>query len=255
MDRTRIPDATWGVLWDILYWTPGIWKNEPGRERLFVEAVVWVARTGVAWADLPPALGHGNTVQRRFRRWTELGIWQRIFDALRPDGIGATVSVDATICKAHRAASGARGGAAQALGVSRGGITTKIHAAVDGDGRVLRVVPTGGNAADCTTFFDATCGLRPAAVLADRGYDSNKIRDWLAENGIEAVIPSKKTRTVQIPHEREKYKLRHVVENVFGRFKDFCRITLRRDKTVASYMGFVFLVATLINVNGFRFCP
>ena len=254
MDRTGIPDATWCVLWDILYWTPGIWKNDPDRERRFVEAVVFVSRTGVAWADLPATLGLGGTVHRRFRRWSELGVWQRVFDALRPGGDGAVVSVDATICKAHRAACGARGGSDQALGVSRGGLTTKIHAAVDGDGRILRLVPTGGNAADCTTFFDATHGLRPSAVLADRGYDSNKIRDWLEENGIVAVIPSKKTRNVQIPHDRELYKQRHVVENFFGRLKDFCRITLRRDKTVSCYMGFVLLVATLINVNGFRLC-
>ena len=204
MDRTGIPDATWRVLWDILYWTPGIWKNDPDRERRFVEAVVWVSRTGVAWADLPAALG--------------------------------------------------RGGSDQALGVSRGGLTTKIHAAVDDDGRILRLVPTGGNVADCSTFFDATYGLRPSVVLADRGYDSNNIRAWLEERKIVAVIPSKKNRTVHIPHDAELYKKRHVVENFFGRLKDFCRVTLRRDKTVTSYMGFVLLVATLVNVNGFRLC-
>ena len=45
MDLTGIPDATWRVLWDTLYWTPGIWKNDPDRERRSVKAVVWVSRT------------------------------------------------------------------------------------------------------------------------------------------------------------------------------------------------------------------
>ncbi len=64
--------------------------------------------------------GLSDKVGRRFRRWSELGVWQRVFDALHPDGDGAVVSVDATICKAHRAACGARGGSDEALGVSRG---------------------------------------------------------------------------------------------------------------------------------------
>ena len=77
-----------------------------GRDnRLFVNAVLYRVRTGVAWRDLPERFGPWNTVARRFRRWAQAGVWEALFQAVQePDY--AWVLVDSTTVKAHRAASG-----------------------------------------------------------------------------------------------------------------------------------------------------
>ena len=77
-----------------------------GRDnRLFVNAVLYRVRTGVAWRDLPERFGPWNTVARRFRRWAQTGVWETLFQAVQePDY--AWVLVDSTTAKAHKAAAG-----------------------------------------------------------------------------------------------------------------------------------------------------
>ena len=74
-------------------------------------------------------------------------------------------------------------------------------------------------------------------LIGDRGYDTDEVRDWCVEHDVEAVIPSKRNRKVPIPHDREVYKRRHKVENLFCRIKDYGRIVLRKCKTSRSYAG------------------
>ncbi len=93
---------------------------------------------------------------------------------------------------------------------------------------------------------------QPERLIADRGYDTNAIRAWCAERGIEVVIPAKRSRKVAIPHDRERYRTRHRIENLFGRMKDATRIILRKDKTSRSYAGFVSLALAIINC---QLCP
>lgn len=89
-------------------------KTDPGRTggdgRLFLEAVLWIARTGSPWRDLPPALGNWNTVFKRFRDWAKADVFQRIFDALSEDPDMEFAMVDGTIVKVHRHGQGAKGG-------------------------------------------------------------------------------------------------------------------------------------------------
>ena len=89
-------------------------RGDPGRSggdnRRFVEAVLWIARTGSPWRDLPPALGHWNSVFTRFRDWAKGGVWKRLFDAVSDDPDMEYAMVDATIVKVHRHGQGAKGG-------------------------------------------------------------------------------------------------------------------------------------------------
>jgi putative transposase len=78
--------------------------------RLFVDAVLWVARTGAPWRDLPPEFGHWDTVWRRFGRWSKAGVWQRLFATLADDPDFEHVIPDAPIVRAHQHAAGAKGG-------------------------------------------------------------------------------------------------------------------------------------------------
>ncbi len=252
MSRHHLHDTTWASLHARLRTIPGIWKRDPEALRRFVEAVVYILRTGVAWEDLPERFGKPNSAHRRFRRWAQQGIWDELFvDGVPADAL-ETVMLDATICKAQRFASGARGGDEEALGRSRGGLTTKIHAVVDGLGRPLCFLLTPGQAADCRHGLALLEGRVVERLIGDRAYDTDEIRDWCAEYGAEAAIPSKRNRKVPIPHDRQTYKRRHKVENLFGRIKDFTRIILRKCKTARSYASFVSLAFTLVNI---QLCP
>ena len=249
MPRHRLRDAAWASLHAKLVTIPGIWKADVAALRRFVEAVAYVLRTGTAWEDLPAAFGEPGTAYRRFRRWACKGIWDELFLEGIPTDALATVMLDSTACKAQRFASGARGGGEEALGRSRGGPTTKTHAVVDGLGRPLCFLLTPGQAADCRQASSLLEGLAFERLIGDRGYDTDTIRAWCAERGIEAVIPSKRSRKVPIAHDHEAYKTRHKVENLFCRIKDLTRITLRKCKTSRSYAGFVSLAFALTNIQ------
>ena len=89
-------------------------KSDPGRSgtdnRMFIEGVLWIARTGSPWRDLPPEFGKWNTVFRRSRDWVKADVFRRIFEALSDDPDMEYAMVDATIVKVHRHGQGAKGG-------------------------------------------------------------------------------------------------------------------------------------------------
>ena len=88
--------------------------TDPGRTggnaRLFFEAVLWIARTGSPWRDLPEAFGKWNTVFKRFRHWVKGDVFKRIFDALSGDPDLEYAMIDGSIIKVHRHGQGAKGG-------------------------------------------------------------------------------------------------------------------------------------------------
>ena len=252
MPRHRLRDAGWALLHAKLAAIPSIWTRDVERLRQFIEAVAQVLRTGVAGEDLPERLGKPNSLYRRFRRWSQQGIWDALFESGIPEDELETVMVDATITKAQRFASGARGSGEEDLGRSRGGPATKIHVLVDRRGRPLCYRLTPGQAADCRHARALLEGVAFAWLIGERAYDTDAIRAWCAEHGIEVVIPSKRNRKVPIPHDRVRYRTRHRIENLFCRVTDYTRIVLRKDKTSRSYAGFVSLAFALIHI---QLCP
>ena len=83
-------------------------------------------------------------------------------------------------------------------------------------------------------------------LLADKAYDTNKLRARLAQDGIEAVIPSVARRKPLIPHDREAYRQRNLIERMFVRLKDFRRIATRYDKLARNFLAAIVLVAAII---------
>jgi transposase len=82
-----------------------------GRDnRMFVEGVLWIMRTGSPWRDLPEAFGEWNSVCRRFSRWSQKGVWQRIFEAMSDVQDFEYLIIDSTIVRAHQHASGVKRG-------------------------------------------------------------------------------------------------------------------------------------------------
>ena len=196
MPRHRLRDAVWASIHATTAAIPGIWKSDAERSRRFVEAVVHVLRTGVAWEDLPERFGKPDSVYRRYRRWAVAGIWDVLFTAGVPEDALETVMIDATITKAQRFASGARGSGEEDLGRSRGGLTTKIHVLIDERGQPLCFLLTPGQAADCPRAETLLDGIALQRLIGDRGYDTDAMRAWCAERGIEVLIPSKRNRKV-----------------------------------------------------------
>ena len=85
-----------------------------------------------------------------------------------------------------------------------------------------------------------------AELVADKGYDSNDLRQWLAERGTKAVIPPKRHRRVQLECDAAIYKQRNVIERMFCRFKDWRRVATRFDRNVKTFMATIAIAATVI---------
>ncbi len=229
MTRTGLDDAQWTSLMLVMQPIPRAWRRDEAALRRFVEAALWVCRTGAPWRDLPDALGCWASIYHRWRRW-----WELVFEALRPslpaDGL---LLLDSTTCKAHRAASGAARStaAAEALGRSRGGLCSKLHACVDGAGRVLRLIASPGQHSDLRYATALASGIPACNAALDRGYISAPLRAAYAANGCTVHAPPRKGMIDPPAWEPALYARRHHVENLFARMKDQGRIALRRDKT------------------------
>ena len=109
-ERFVINDRSWAAIEPLV---PGTSRDRgvtAKDTRLFLEAVLWRVRVGGPWRDLPPGFGEWNSVFRRFRRWAERGVFQRIFEVVSGDSDFEYVFIDGTIISVHQKASGAKGG-------------------------------------------------------------------------------------------------------------------------------------------------
>ncbi len=138
-----------------------------------------------------------------------------------------------------------RGAEAQAIGRSRGGRTTKIHAAVDELGRPRNLIVRPGHRGDAPVAAELVGDFAPALCLADAAYDSDALRSRLIERGATPVIPNNPTRKRKHPFDRNAYRLRNVIERTFSRLKDWRRTATRYDKIARNYRAAV-LIASIV---------
>ncbi|QAX30418.1 IS5 family transposase [Leisingera sp. NJS204] len=218
--------------------------RKPTNHRLVLDGVFWIARTGAPWRDLPEEFGKWSSVYRQFRRWTLAGLWEQILEALTESRIvpDALQMVDSTVVRAHHQAAGAkRGPPRQGFGRSKGGFTTKIHLRVNAAGLPMRTDITPGQTSDYLGFdlvMDDNLP-EPFVLLADKGYDADRIRDEMRERAIQPVIPMRKSRKKRVGVDRPLYRLRNLVERCFNKLKNARRVATRYDKTAESFLGFV----------------
>ena len=129
MRRHELTDTQWNLIKDHL---PGK-RSDPGRtamdNRRFVDGVLWLARTGAPWRDLPERYGQWNSAFQRYSRWSKRGVWQRILEALGGEVDLEHLLLDSTTVRAHQHAAGAKGG------------ETTRHSAAPGAGGARRFTP------------------------------------------------------------------------------------------------------------------
>ncbi|NJS40608.1 MAG: IS5 family transposase [Rhodobacteraceae bacterium] len=254
--RDLMTDAEWAFYDRFILAARAPNGRNPTNHRLVLNGIFWIARTGSLWRDLPEEFDKWSSVYRQFRRWTLAGLWEGILEALNesrlvPDAlqmidiepVNATGSREpARVVRAHHQAAGAkRGTPRQGLGRSRGSVTTKIHLRVNAAGLPMRSGITPGQTSDCLGFdlvMDDSL-TEPSVLLADRGYDSDKVRKTMEARNVVPVIPMRKSRKLRAAVDRTLFRLRNLVERCFNKLKNARRVATSYDKTAESVLGFI----------------
>ena len=264
--RYAITDATWDVMGPMVQRCKSPLGPAPDLpDRMFFEAVLYWARVGCPWRDLPGDFGGWSAVYNRLRRWIDSGRLERLFGlmAAQPACDGTLrVMIDSTIVRAHQHAAGApkvKGDAAsQAIGRSRGGLSTKVIAAATDEDGVITVDIAEGQRNDAPLALPVLARAKQALgrideVLADKAFDSDEIRDaCLEEHDALPVIPNRANRKEPWPWDevmQETYKQRNRIERAFAKAKQFRRFATRYEKLRKVFLGLVCLVFGFIHVK------
>lgn len=238
MPRLMLSDELWSKLKGIMlqhkiYDKPNL--------RMIVEGMLYRMRVGCPWRDLPAAFGCWNSIYQQFNRWSFKNKLMQIFKALAHDPDLEWEFIDGSIVRAHQHSTGACSVEDEAIGKSRGGNTTKIHMAVDAFGLPIEFQLTGGEVHDVKAAPELIAQLpKSDYVIADKGYDSEDIREKIRKKGSIPNIPRKSnSKTGNADIDWCLYKYRHLVENVFARLKHFRSIATRYDKLKRNYSSMI----------------
>ncbi|MFI2188745.1 IS5 family transposase [Streptomyces sioyaensis] len=286
MARGDLTDSEWAQLEPHLpknNGRGGRWK----RHRQVINGILFRIRTGIPWRDLPRRFGSWQTCYDRHRHWSADGTWERIIRAVQAGADAdsridwSMVSVDSTVCRAHQHAAGARKEAPrktgkrtrpaqhrpdEALGRSRGGLTTKIHLAGEGGLRPLAMLVTPGQWGDAPQMIpvlDRLCvprpdggrpRTRPDHLSGDKAYSSRRNRRYLRRRQIKHTIPERPDQQAHrlrrgssggrpTGFDAARYVRRNEVERLINRLKANRAVATRFDKRAYVFHGIVTVAA------------
>jgi transposase len=269
MQRHALTDAQWERLSPLLPPQRTHRKRRPAIDhQLILNGILCLLATGAPWRDLPKRYGPWSTVANRFYAWQKAGPWSRLLAALqqqtheRGELDWSLHFVDGSVIRAHQHAAGARKEPREgdeALGRSRGGLSTTLHVRAERQGKPMVVLLSVGQRQEQTMFERLMAGgqvkrvhgggrpcQRPKRVAADKGYSSWRIRGYLRRRGIGAVIAHKRSERRGGPFQRELYCERNQVERLINRLKPFRRVATRYEKRAVNYLAMVLIAAILL---------
>ena len=249
--RYSVSNVQWKIIEPFL--PPSKFGGRPAlNSRTVFNAILWILGSGAAWRDLPKEYGNWNSIYHVFRRWIEVGVFEKIFRALVDDCREYyLVEIDSTFCKVHQHAAGARKVLGnQEIGISRGGKTTKIHALVNENFQLLQIFLSGGQVGDNKVAIKlfGDLNIEGKNILGDKAYGSKKFRVFIAEHNASACIPDKSNAVEIHDFDKELYKARNIIERFFNRIKNFRHIATRYDKLSICFLNFALLASVMIQI-------
>jgi transposase len=248
--KAKLSERKWSKILSFLRSQSDVYVGKEDECHHYIEGVLWILRSGAQWRFLPNKYGNWNSVYKRFSRWCDKGIWERMMQYFAEDPDMENLLVDSTIVRAHPCAAGAPkkngGQESQALGRSRGGFSTKIHISTDALGNPLRFTLTAGQRHDITQAYSLIEGFEFDRVIADKGYAAQDFIDKIVKADAEAIIPSHRRALIEREYDVWLYRERHLIECFINKIKHYRRIFSRFEKLSSRYLGFLQLVGALI---------
>ena len=244
MPRTMLNDQHWSKLKSILR-DFNIYLK--ANLRNFIEAIIYRIRTGCPWRDIPEEFGNSNSIFQKYNRWSIKDKLMKIFKLLSDDADMEWIFIDGTHVRAHQHSAGIKN---QDISKSIGGNSSKIHLAVDSSGNPIEFIISDGTTHDVkiAPILVEQLDLNETETLcADKGYDSETLREQIKKTDTKANIPRKSNTQSSNDHmDWYLYKIRHLVENAFCRLKQFRGIATRFDKLKRNFKSAVALACIYI---------
>jgi len=260
MARIHLTDTQWAFIQPLL--PPPARTGRPrANDRRTIEGIIYILTTGCRWQDLPREYGAPTTVWRRLRRWSEEGVWDRIWRAALA-ALDRRGQLDWSRAFLDGSFAPAKNGGEQ-VGVTKKGKGTKWMVVVDGNGLPLGSHLDSANKAEVKLAERTldTVGVprprgrpkcRPDTLVADRAYDSGGFRAALRRRGIRMCIPPRRRpanwrakRGRPVVARKADYRLRYTVERSFAWLGTYRRLLIRWERLLPVYQGF-FTVALLL---------
>lgn len=227
----------------------------PADKRKVIQGIFWILDNGAKWKDLPAEFGSKSTVHRWFQRWVRQGVFENIMrDAGRLVEQRGQYRlyesfVDGTFSKAR--------GGGDGIGCTRVGKGVKIMVLVDARGLPVAIDTMSASPNECTLvqgLFDFMLTEEtPERIIGDKAYDSDRLDEELAEQGIEMIAPNRSNRKpenrTQDGRPLRRYKRRWTVERTIGWIQNFRRLCIRWEKSTQLFQGYLHLGCALLLLN------
>ncbi|MFZ0850419.1 MAG: IS5 family transposase [Hyphomicrobiaceae bacterium] len=242
--RFDLTDFEWAIIEPLLPNKPrGVPRVD---DRRVLNGILWRFRTGSPWADIPERYGPHTTCYNRFVRWRAAGVWDRLLAAVSQALDGELVMIDSSSIRVHQhGATFKKGDPNRCVGRSRGGLTTKIHALVDGRGLPVQLHLSEGQASDCKQADPLLDAVPEGSIfLADKAYDSDAIRETVEARGAFANIPAKSNRKKSFTFSAFLYRYRNLIERFFGKIKHARGLATRYEKLADNFLAAIELFST-----------
>ena len=224
----------------------GCYDSKNGRE--VMEAILWKLRVGGPWRDIPKEFCPWQTAFDRFNRWAKRGLWTDFFSIyevkLIRNGYSPTEVTSALISMQAELGLGKK----EPLDDLEEDLPPKFTWPADAHGNPIDFEITGGETHDAKAAPEVIRKLDKADnFIADKGYDSEEIRNQARARGMNPVIPRKSNSKRPNPEfDSFLYKMRHLVENLFARLKHYRSIATRYEKLARNFKSLVYLACSMI---------